>query len=84
MRKGYAGLIQREESDNMWSKTKQILIERMADSLKNVSGTILKYIRQINVIGGVRHRLYMWMANAGFRQSSTIIFLKKRNIFTKM
>ena len=83
MRKGYAGLIQREESDNMWSKTKQILIERMADSLKNVSGTILKYIRQINVIGGVRHRLYMWMANAGFQQSSTII-LKKRNVFTKM
>jgi hypothetical protein len=50
----------------MWSKTKQILMERMADSLKNVSGTILKYIRQINVIGGVRHRLYMWMANVGF------------------
>ena len=70
----------------MWSKTKQILIERMADSLKNVSGTILKYIRQINVIGGVRHRfsIYMWTVNAGFKQSSTIIFLKKRNVFTKM
>ncbi len=28
--------------------------------------------------------LYMWTVNAGFQQSSSIIFLKKRNIFTKM